>query len=191
MATMATMTQVAPWRRVKWTRAGQLAGLALVGDALAGINDAPPALAFQRLRAEQPQAAVRFMAQCLPRFEAVQWLHRAMARTAPRTPAAAEIRKGIADWIADPSDKRRRMVFDLAQALGLDSPEGAAGLALFLSGGSMSPAEVEQGVGPPPGTFGQTVAGAILLAGLAKGPEHFAAEIDALLGLALEIAEAE
>jgi hypothetical protein len=188
---MASHTQVAPWRRVKWTRAGQLAGLADIGDALAGLHDAPPAVAFAALRAQQPQACVRFMAQCLPRFEAVQWVGRALSRIPAATPAAAEVRRGIGDWIADPSDKRRRLVFDLAQALGFGHPEGAAGLAVFLSGGSMSPPEVEQGVAPPPGTFGQAVAAAILLAGMTKGPQNFDAELEVLLGLALDIAEAE
>lgn len=190
---MADQMQLAPWRRVKWTRAGQLAGLAMASDALRGMEDVPPAQAFAILRREQPQVAVRFMAQCLPRFEAVRWLHECLARTPdPATGSArAEIRTGIATWLADPSDKRRRLVFDYAERLGFDVPEAAAGLAVYLSGGSLGPAELEHGSPPPAGAFGEAVAGAVLLAGLAQGPEHFAAEVDALLVLALRLAEAE
>lgn len=188
---MATRIEQAPWRRVKWTRAGQLAGLAGIGNALAGLADAPPAIAFAALRQRDPEAAVRFMAQCLPRFDAMQWLYRGLARSPAATPQHAEIRAGIADWLADPSDKRRRLVFDLAQALGIDNADSVAGLALFLSGGSMSPAEVEQGVAPPPGTFGHAVAGAVLIAGQANGPQNYPEELEALLDIGLAIAEAE
>ena len=176
---------------MKWTRAGQVAGLAGVGDALAGMTDAPPAIAFAALRQRDPEGAVRFMAQCLPRFDAMLWLHRAILRSPAASPRHAGIRAGIADWLADPSDKRRRMVFDLAQELGIDNAESTAGLTLFLSGGSMSPAEVEQGVVPPAGTFGQAVASTILIAGLAQGPQNYAAELASLLDLGLEIAETE
>lgn len=185
--------QGAPWRRVKWTRAGQLAALAFAGEALDGLHDAPPPVALAALREHHPQVAVRFVAQCLPRFDAVRWLHEGLARTPlpPPGSARAEIRTGIAAWLADPSDKRRRLVFEFAEATGFDVPEGAAGLAIFLSGGGLGPAELEHGAPPAPGAFGQAVAGAMLLTSLARGPEHFAGEIDALLGLAVAIAEAE
>jgi hypothetical protein len=188
---MASNPDPLPWRRVKWTRAGQLAAAATAVEALAGLHEVSPPAAFAALRDSEPEAAVRFMAQCLPRFDAMQWLHRAIGRTPAASPARAEIRAAIADWLADPSDKRRRAVFDLAQAIGIDNADATAGLALFLSGGSLTPPELEQGVQPPPGVFGQAVAGTILLAGYAQGPENFEDELDALLGIGLAIAEAE
>ena len=188
---MATTMDAAPWRRVKWTRAGQVAGLAGIGEALDGLYDAPPAMAFAVLRRDHPSAAVRFMAHCLPRFDAIQWRYRTLERTPPRSPRHAEIRTGIAGWLMDPSDKRRRAVFELAQAVGIETPDATAGLALFLSGGSMTPAELENGVQPPAGVFGQAVAGTILLAGQAQGPQNFDKELDVLLGIGLAIAEAE
>ncbi|MBC7504701.1 MAG: hypothetical protein H7267_03100 [Sandarakinorhabdus sp.] len=181
----------APWRRVKWNRAGQLAGLADAVEALAGLNDLPPPRAFAALRDAHPEAAVRFMAQCLPRFDAILWLHKALERSPAASAGGAEIRAGIAGWLADPSDKRRRLVFECAEAIGIDNADGTAGLALFLSGGSLTPPELEQGVQPPPGAFGKAVAGTILLAGLAQGPENFNDELDTLLGIGLAIAEAE
>lgn len=190
---MATMLQPAPWRRVKWTRAGQLAALANAETALATMQDAPPPLAFALLRADNPQVALRFMAQCLPRLEAVRWLNACLARTPAPPPgsARAELRIGIASWLADPSDKRRRLVFDFAQLVGFEVPEGAAGLAIFLSGGALGPPELEHGAPPAPGTFGQALAGAILLASLAYGTSRFVDELDAMLGLGLAIAEME
>jgi hypothetical protein len=202
---MSNLVQPAPWRRVKWTRAGQVAALAQAEAALAGLHDAPPPLAFAMLRADNPQVALRFLAQCLPRLEAVRWIAACLARTPVPPPGSldadgnpvhhvelrTQLRAAIADWLADPSDKRRRLVFDLAQALGFDVPEGAAGLAVFLSGGALGPPEVEQGVPPPPGAFGQAVTGAITLVSLARGAVHFVDQLDVMLGLGAAIAEAE
>lgn len=209
---MSSLVQPAPWRRVKWTRAGQVAALAQAEAALAGLQDAPPPLAFAMLRADNPQVALRFIAQCLPRFEAVRWIAECLARTAVPSAGTAvpatgskdadgnaahnaemrtQIRASIADWLADPSDKRRRLVFELAQAVGFDVPEGAAGMAVFLSGGAMGPPDVEQGVPPPAGVFGQAVIGTITLVSLASGPAHFVDQLDVMLGLGAAIAEAE
>ncbi|NJC07951.1 DUF6931 family protein [Polymorphobacter fuscus] len=190
---MATSAIAAPWRRVKWTRAGQLAGPAQVEAALAGWQDAPPAAAFAMLRAADPQAALRFLAHSLPRFDAVRWLRECLALTpAPADGSArAELRGGIAAWLADPSDKRRRLVFEQAQRAGFDVPEGAAGVAVFLSGGALGPAELAQGAPPAPGAFGQAVAAAVLLASLAQGSQRLAVQIDAMLALGQSIAETE
>ena len=194
---MDSLVQPAPWRRVKWTRAGQVAALAQAEAALAGLYDAPPQLAFAMLRADNPQVALRFMAQCLPRFDAVRWVHACLTRTAPAAGSdrasqmRVAVRAGIADWIADPSDKRRRLVFEMAQQIGWNVPEGVAGLAVFLSGGALGPPELENGVAPPPGAFGEAVVGAVHLASLARGPVHFVDQLDVMLGLGTAIAEAE
>lgn len=195
---MDNLVQPAPWRRVKWTRAGQVAALAQAEAALAGLQDAPPQLAFAMLRADNPQVALRFMAQCLPRFDAVRWVHACLARTVATAAGAdraaqmrAALRSGIADWIADPSDKRRRLVFEMAQQVGFDVPEGVGGLAVFLSGGALGPPELENGVAPPPGAFGEAVVGTVQLASLASGPVHFVDQLDLMLGLGAAIAEAE
>lgn len=195
---MNTLVQPAPWRRVKWTRAGQVAALAQAEAALAGLHDAPPQLAFAMLRSDNPQVALRFIAQCLPRFDAVRWVHACLTRTASSDAGIdraaqlrAALRSGIADWIADPSDKRRRLVFEMAQQVGFDVPEGVGGLAVFLSGGALGPPDLENGVAPPPGVFGEAVVGTVQLASLASGPAHFVDQLDVMLGLGAAIAEAE
>ena len=195
---MASLSPPAPWRRVKWTRAGQVAALAQAEAALAGLHDAPPQLAFAMLRSDNPQVALRFIAQCLPRFDAVRWVHACLTRTASSDAGVdrvaqlrAALRSGIADWIADPSDKRRRLVFEMAQQVGFDVPEGVGGLAVFLSGGALGPPDLENGVAPPPGAFGEAVVGTVQLASLASGPVHFVDQLDVMLGLGAAIAEAE
>ena len=69
--------------------------------------------------------------------------------------------------------------------------DGAACLAIFLSGGSMAPAEQEVPVNPAPGSFGQAVAGAVLIAALCDGPQKFEERLSALLQLAEAAAAGE
>lgn len=171
------------WSRVKWTRAAQLAALADAEAEIASCGDLAPENAFAVLRADTPVTAARFVAQCLSRLDALRWLAGCLARTpapAPDTPRAA-VRAGLAAWLAQPGDKRRRLVYAEAEAAGFDTIEGAAGLALFLSGGSLAPAELEHGAPPLPGGFGRAVAGAVLLCALAHGPERFIKELRAML----------
>lgn len=190
---MATLPAPAPWRRVKWTRAGQVASLTDVGAMLAPFAEASPPAAFAALRAGLPFVAVSFVAQCLPKLDAVRWMAECLARVPPPASgtAGAETRTGMMQWLADPSDKRRRLVFAAAEAAGFETPEGAAGVAVFLSGGSLAPAELEQGAQPIPGAFGRAVAGAVMVAAAAQGGQAFAGELDVMLGLAERIASTE
>ncbi len=178
---------VRPWRRVKWTRAAQLAPLLDDAVELDGLADRPPAEAFAALFDTDRIQATRFVAQCLPRMDAVMWVGACLQRSgAPKTTAAAVARKAAVRWVREPSDALRREAFVAGEKAGWATADGAACLAIFLSGGSMAPPEQEQGVPPPPGAFGQAVAGAVLIAALSDGP----AEFENKLGVLLRIAEA-
>jgi hypothetical protein len=190
---MSAVMQSSAWRRIKWTQASQIAGLAGVAEALAGRETATPAAAFTALRAADPTAAANFMAQCLPRLDAVRWLHECLARTPPPPPGSnrADLRSAISAWLIDPSDKRRRIVYEHAELDGFESPESMSGLAVFCSGGGLGPAHLDQATQPPPGMFGKAVAGAVLFAAHSRGPEFFTVGMAALLDIAVAIAEME
>lgn len=190
---MSDIVQNRPWRRIRWTQASQVAGFAGVTEALAGMETATPAIAFAALRAKDPTAASSFMAQCLPRLDAVRWLHECLARTPTPAPGSnrAALRSAIAAWLVDPSDKRRRMVHELAEIEGFDNPEGMAGLAVYASGGGLGPAHLEHATQPTPGLFGKAVAGTVLYAAHSRGPEYFTIGMAALLDIAVTIAEME
>lgn len=179
------MLATRPWKRVKWTRAGQLAALLDGAVELGELHERPPAEAFDALRQSDNIQATRFVAQCLPRMDAVQWVAACLQRSgAPRKPVDAEARGAVLRWARDPSDKLRRAAFDVGEKAGWASADGAACLAIFLSGGSMAPAEQEVPVNPAPGSFGQAVAGAVLIAALCDGPQNFETRLGALLQLA-------
>lgn len=174
MAMAETMTAPRAWRRVKWTRAAQV-GAVLDGLVdLTELNDYPPAQAFDALRRSDLSQATRFIAQCLPRMEAVRWVAACLAAIPPSDiPARLVAKKAVNRWLADPSDVNRRIAYEAGQIVGWASAEGAACMAVFLSGGSIAPAAQEVPVPPAPGAFGQAVAGAVLMAAFAEGAIRF------------------
>jgi hypothetical protein len=176
-----------PWPKVKWTRAGQVA--ALVGDnaSLANMLDLPPAEAFDRLRTHDKVAATHFIAQCLPRLDAVRWMANCLSGMAATNQARRlAARKAVNRWLAEPSDANRRLAYDAGDAAEFSTAEGCACLAVYFSGGSLAPPAQEQPVPPPPAAFGQALAGAVIMAALNDDPINMAAR----LALALDAAEA-
>ncbi len=168
------MTAPRQWRRVKWTRAGQVAAVLDGLVDLEPLHDQPPAAAFAALRASDRMQAARFLAQCLPRMEALRWVAACLATMPPATqPARLVAKKALNRWLADPSDANRRIAHEAGQIAGWASAEGAACLAVFLSGGSIAPATQEQGVPPAAGAFGQAVAGAVMMAAFSEGAVEF------------------
>ncbi|QMW23362.1 DUF6931 family protein [Sandaracinobacteroides saxicola] len=181
-----------PWPRVKWTRAGQLAPLLEDLVDLGDHADTPPPLAFAALRGTDLLQATRFVAQCLPRMEALRWVAAALGSMKDVTdPKRLVARKAVNRWLAEPSDANRRLAFDAGQAAGFATAEGAACLAVFLSGGSLAPATQEQGVQPAPGSFGQAVAGAVMMAMLNNDPKGFDGRLAGALDAAERLASGE
>ena len=190
------MTTMAPsrapsraWPRVKWTKAGQLAGLVGSHADLDAVAELPPPQAFAQLRARDPMQALHFIAHCLPRLDAVRWLAAGLAGMKPTNLARRlAARKAVGRWLAEPSDANRRLAFAAGETAGFDSAEGCACLAVFLSGGSLAPATQEQGVQAPPSAFGQALAGAVLIAAIDDDAAGLAGRLAAALDAAEEIA---
>ncbi|MBV8971661.1 MAG: hypothetical protein JO290_05160, partial [Sphingomonadaceae bacterium] len=88
-------TTAAPrqWRRVKWTRAGQVAAVLEGLVDLDAVHDQPPPIAFAALCATDRMQAARFLAQCLPRMEAVRWVAACLAAMPPTTVPARLVAK--------------------------------------------------------------------------------------------------
>jgi hypothetical protein len=179
------------WRRVKWTRAGQVAA---VLDGLVDLDvlyDQPPAPAFAALRQVALAQAARFLAQCLPRMEAIRWVAACLNTMAAGEPERLVAKKAVNRWLADPSDTNRRIAYEAGQIVGWASAEGAACLSVFLSGGSIAPEAQEQGVAPAPGAFGQAVAGAVLMAAFGEGAAAFDRQLAANIDLGEKAAAGE
>lgn len=180
------------WRRVKWTRAGQVAAVLDGLVDLEQLYDQPPAQAFAALRAIDLPQATRFLAQCLPRMEALRWVA-ACLQTMPAAdqPARMVAKKAVNRWLGEPSDPNRRIAYEAGEIVGWASAEGAACLSVYLSGGSIAPPAQEQPVPPAPGSFGQAIAGAVLMAAFGEGPQKFETRLAAHIDLGEKAAAGE
>ncbi len=96
--------------------------------------------------------AVRFVAFALPRREAVWWAllcAREAAGDAP-PPAVRAALDATDTWVRHPGDEQRRAAMAAAKTAEFSTSAGCAGLAAFLSGGSLSvPGQPDV----PPGPF--------------------------------------
>jgi hypothetical protein len=108
--------------------------------------------------------AVKFLAQAIGPARAVAWALACVRELQAEKDGTA---LAIFDaWAADPSDANRRAAADAAEA----GPEKSLGLAIFFSGGSIAPPDVNP-IPPPPHVAEKLAAGAIMLAVVAD-PEH-------------------
>jgi hypothetical protein len=132
--------------------------------------------------------AVRLIAHALPKRESVWWAWVCARRAAgPEPPPAVRGALEAAEkWIAQPTDENRRAAMKSAQAAGFETPAGCAGLAAFLSGPSLAPAEVKP-VPPGPHDSSRAVAGAVTMAAVVV-PETSAEIFRAFLQQGLEVA---
>jgi hypothetical protein len=158
---------MAAWTRVKWTEAAQIAELLGWDRDLDGLARASPEAYFALLRRTgRLEDAVFFIGQALPRYETVTWAARVVRDLKPPQNAAgveADALKAALLWVQDPSDSRRRAAFDAANRINRPTAERLAALAVFFSGGSITPPDAPQ-VQAPKEMAGRFAAGAVLLA---------------------------
>jgi hypothetical protein len=135
------------------------------------------------------QDATRFLAHGLPKREAVWWACQcatAVAGQGAPPPVAAAI-KAVQQWVADPSEDHRRAAMTAAEAATFGTPAGCAALAAFFSGGSLGPDNVAP-IPPPDKLTADAVAGAVMLAVVAKEPTKAVEKYRGFLSQGIEIA---
>jgi hypothetical protein len=134
--------------------------------------------------------AVRFLAHALPGREGVWWTWvcaRKAAGEAPPPPIRAAL-AATERWIAQPTDEHRRAAMAAAETADYGTAAGCAGLAAFLSTGSLAPPDAPV-VAPGEFMAAKAVAGGVTLAVLATEPEKAEEKFRAYLALGLEVAE--
>jgi hypothetical protein len=165
----------APWIRVKWTEAGQVAEMAgwrASPSAKADLTTPPAAFCASLLDEGLKADAARFLAHALPRHDAVRWAVDVVADLVPQDSFGADERaalKAASLWLQDPTDERRRAAFAAAEAcLDSASPLALCAVAVFFSGGSIAPIDCEP-IQPPREAAGRFVAAAVLAAAVRSG----------------------
>ncbi len=134
-------------------------------------DDAPPDAFLERLIQQGRYAdAVAFLARWLPTAEAVWWgclcaWEACRPDPSPEEDAALSV---VVDWLGEPSEANRRRAEAIARPAKPakpPSPAQALAMAVFLSGGSISLADLPH-VDPPPDGAAASVAGAVERAAL-------------------------
>jgi hypothetical protein len=165
------------WNRVKWSEAAQVIEQLDWAPAPDDVGREPPELYFQNLRkTSRLEDAVFFLGMALPRQETVAWAARSVrdileGRERPR--ADVDALRAALLWVQDPSEPRRRAAFEAAKLANHACAERLAAMAVFLSGGSLAPENVQPVPGPSD-VAGRIGAGAILVAA-AQRPDRIAA----------------
>jgi hypothetical protein len=134
--------------------------------------------------------AVRFLAQALPKREAVWWgCLCARLVLGPSPPAAVTAALQAAEqWAAAPTDENRRAAFPAGEAADFGTPAGCVAAAAFFSGGSVAPANVPE-VPPAEHLTGQVVGNAVLLAAVQSEPDKAEEKYRRFLALGGDVLE--
>jgi hypothetical protein len=132
--------------------------------------------------------AVHFVAHLLPTRETVWWgclCVWQVCRPDPPSEMAAALQAAI-QWVRDPSEAHRKAAQRPGEAAGLPNPAGAVAMAVFWSGGSMTPDSLPP-VPPPPGLTPRTIAAAVLSAVAQGGATGGADRYRQFLQLAIDV----
>jgi hypothetical protein len=139
---------------------------------------------------EQYSDAIAFLAHALPRREAVWWAWLcARAAAGDKAPASVVVSlEATKTWIAEPTDPHRRAALDAAEVAGIGTPAGCAGLAAFLCGDTLGPAEAPPA---PPGEYAaaKAIGGSINLAAVSDVKLDIGARYAEFVRQGLELAE--
>lgn len=142
------------------------------------------------IETEQYSDAIAFLAHALPRREAVWWAWLCARAAAGEKPPASIIAslEATKTWIAEPTDPHRRAALDAAEVAGVGTPAGFAGLAAFLCGETLGPAEAPPA---PPGEYAaaKAIGGSINLAAVADVKADISARYAEYVRQGLELAE--
>ena len=133
--------------------------------------------------------ATRFMAHALPRREAVWWACQCVRQADGPTPPAraTAVLEAAEAWVADPTDEARRSAYRAAEAGEFDNAPGLIGLAVFFSGGSLTPPG-QTVVPPAEHLLGDMVANAVTVAVMKIGPEKAPQTYRRFFALGLDVA---
>lgn len=172
------------WPKVAWSDAGQVLALmeaepAPPGEGVAAPSAEPHAYFESLVKAGQLREAAQFVGQALPRYEGIVWAVQTLLagggldRSNPLVTA-------ILRWMDNPSDERRREVYALSEQAKNDDPARMLGIAVFLSGGSISEPDLPP-VLAPDGASGKLASAAVIVAAY-KGEQP-----NSLLNQAIEV----
>jgi hypothetical protein len=132
----------------------------------------PAAFLSALLGAKLFPEAIRLLASVLPRPDAVVWALACVRDGLGPTLGVKAIAAltAVDKWLSSPSDANARSAGSASEAAGTGTPAGCLASAVFYSGSSISPTGSAV-VAPPAQLPSALIAGAVLLAAVAREPE--------------------
>lgn len=132
--------------------------------------------------------AVGLLAHVLPKREAVWWAWTTARDVSADPDADAAVIEATGKWIVEQTDESRRAAAAAAEVLEYATPSAMAGLAAFMCGDTLGPADAPPA--PPPATAApQLIAGAICMAAALGDPEDMAERFEQFIARGMERAD--
>lgn len=160
------------WATIKWTEARQITDLMELADVEAPDPGVTPQDYYLKTRErEEFETAVLFLGQALPRYEGTAWAAHRLEEMAGSFILERADRQALDHslrWVGEPCEEHRRAAFTAYEMATRDSPERLLSLAVFMTGGSLAPADLPP-VLPEPALSGRLAACALILAAHRSG----------------------
>ncbi|NNE58279.1 MAG: hypothetical protein HKN36_09245 [Hellea sp.] len=135
------------WTIILWNDARQIAEQAGLDKKFFPEGETPPQTMFENLRRDGHNVeAALTVAFALPRFDMLVWLSKVLPAPEKSDPDFRQrslLRDTAQRWIDDPDDENRRALYELADNADSDWPETLFAMAIFFSGGSIAPPDLE------------------------------------------------
>lgn len=125
----------------------------------------------QLISAERWLDAVKFLAQSLPKRDAIRWGVEMLRLTAPPAASDVQIFDHLEQWCDEPNDARRRAIMTLAERNQFQSPAAWLAAAAFWSEGSMLAPDLPE-VPADAGLTGRTIGTALTAAAWIAAPRQ-------------------
>lgn len=174
------------WTIVLWNDARQLAQHAKFNKEDWPNDAIVPQDHFEALRRDGEEGhAALFIASALPRLEAITWVAKVLPQPTNAHPDYKDrqrLKDMVQRWVDDPDDENRRAIFDIAEDADPQWPETLLGLAVYFSGGSIAPPDLEP-VLPDPEIAAHLAAAALQCAAI-----EFADTDESFMNRALDLA---
>lgn len=132
--------------------------------------------------------ALKLLAFALPKREAVWWACVCLRAALKASPKRTQSLVAAEAWVADPSDRNRRIAGTTAEQTGYDDPAAMAAMAAFWSGGSLAPEKFEP-VPPPEHLTATAVVNAIQITAVLEEAEKAPEKFGRFLELGWEVAD--
>lgn len=157
---------------------------------LAKPEAAPPEFLNTLEERELYYDAILFLAHTMESKPAIEWACKAIHELQPEGQpiAGQECLTASEAWLKAPADPLRFAARDIAEKSGLEAPADCVAMAVYLSGGSVTPPNTPE-VDPPPYGAQRLCSGAVLMAAVLNQPENVVERQRKALALGRQIAK--